>query len=222
MNKQSLLSVAKSTRTSGKGMFIVIEGFDGSGKSTCLNYILERLKEAGKPYVGVNGFNPKNPDFKTTELAKACADLVFKGDINPETELLLVQAARTDLYHKVIKPNLEEGTWVICDRWTPSTYVYQGVAKKLGEWKVSRVVDELTPVDLLLHIDTDFETCLQRINDRKKDVFEQQSLNVLKEIWDAYRGPLLNKFNRSRFDISGKEMLEMTGQIDWVLENILV
>lgn len=99
--------------------FITFEGIDGAGKSTHLDWYVERLRE-----FGVDALRTREPG--GTPLAEALRALLLGEPMSMDSELMLVFAARADHLERVIRPALARGQWVICDRFTDSTWAYQG------------------------------------------------------------------------------------------------
>lgn len=111
-----------------KGIFITFEGIDGCGKSTQLRMVKERLKEEGREFIEVRepGGTSVGEKIRGVLLDKKNDSMV------PLAELLLYEAARAQITEEVIKPALDNGTIVICDRFFDSTIAYQGYARELG------------------------------------------------------------------------------------------
>ena len=107
-----------------KGLFIVMEGPDGSGKTTQINLLKEYLEEAG--YECLITREPGG-----TVIGEEVRQLILNPEhkeMSPVTEMLLYAASRAQLVHEVIGPALEEGKIVISDRFVDSSIVYQGIA----------------------------------------------------------------------------------------------
>jgi dTMP kinase len=107
-----------------QGQFITFEGGEGAGKSTQLTRLVSRLREGGREVVATRepGGSPG---------AEAIRELVLNGAADrwsPVTETLLMYAARRDHVERVIRPALDRGAWVVCDRFADSTRAYQGAA----------------------------------------------------------------------------------------------
>ena len=118
-----------------KGLFITFEGIDGSGKTTQINYFEKYLAEYGVDYI-------KTREPGGSRGAEEIRSLLVKGKTSrwsPETEILLFFASRRDHLEKTIMPALEAGKTVICDRFTDSSRVYQGLARS----EIVSKVDEL-------------------------------------------------------------------------------
>ena len=104
------------------GLFITLEGTEGVGKSTALQFVKEQLQQAGIPVLVT-----REPG--GTLLAERIRALLLAREAEPMasmTELLLVFAARAQHLEQVIIPALQAGQWVLCDRFTDATYAYQG------------------------------------------------------------------------------------------------
>jgi dTMP kinase len=123
-------------------MFVTFEGLDGSGKSTQAELLRARLEADGERVVAT-----REPG--GTRLGEQIRDLVLHGDhVTPWAEALLYAASRAHHVEEVIRPALDEGAWVICDRYVDSSVAYQGVARDLG---LERVLEmNLTAVGGLL------------------------------------------------------------------------
>ena len=123
-------------------MFVTFEGLDGSGKSTQAELLRKRLEADGEDVIVT-----REPG--GTELGEKIRDLVLHGGhVTPWAEALLYAAARAQHVDDVIRPALERGASVICDRYVDSSVAYQGVARELG---LKRVLDlNLTAVGGLM------------------------------------------------------------------------
>jgi len=120
------------------GLFITFEGSEGCGKSTQIGLLEERLKKEGRDVLRL-----REPG--GTELGEKIRNL-FQHDeagegMSPETELLLVNASRAQLVREKIRPALERGEIVLCDRFYDSTVAYQGYGRGLDLALVRRVID---------------------------------------------------------------------------------
>ena len=160
------------------GMFITFEGIDGSGKSTQVKYLANRLMTLGREVVLT-----REPGGSTG--AEEIRSLVLEGAPerwSAETEILLFTAARRDHMEKLILPALEDGKIVICDRFADSTRMYQGLTR--GDLRST--VDSLTDLmikrqpDLTILIDMDPELGHQRAKARntKEERFEDFGVDL--------------------------------------------
>ena len=173
-----------------RGRFITFEGGEGSGKSTQIKILAERL-QAEKLRAIVTREPGGSPG------AEIIRHLVLSGVgklLGADAETLLFAAARDDHVHAVIKPALEQGIWVLCDRFADSTRVYQG---QLGNVlpgvlnAMERVtIGDLKP-DLTVILDVPVEVGLQRAAARRgsgaPDRFEAEDVAFHRKLRDAYR-----------------------------------
>lgn len=168
------------------GKFITLEGGEGSGKTTCLTY-LQSLITDHKHGVVVT----REPG--GTPLAEAIRDVLLSNDNEPiadETELLLMFASRAQHIHNVIKPALARGDWVLCSRFTDSSFAYQGGGRGVDTKKIQSLQDivqsTLTP-DLTFLIDVPVELGIARARARGTlDRIEQEDMLFFERVRDAY------------------------------------
>jgi dTMP kinase len=174
----------------GRGRFITFEGGEGSGKSTQIKTLAERLK-ATKLRTLVTREPGGSPG------AEIIRHLVLSGMgklLGPEAETLLFAAARDDHVRTVIKPALNQGIWVLCDRFADSTRVYQGrlgnVAPSVLNAMERVTIGDLKP-DLTIILDVPVEIGMQRAAKRRgsaaPDRFEAEDVKFHQELRDAYR-----------------------------------
>jgi len=148
-----------------RGRFITFEGGEGAGKSTQVQRLAARLTADGREVVTTRepGGSPG---------AESIRDLVLKGSADrwsPLTETLLMYAARRDHVERVIRPALERGAWVICDRFADSTRAYQGAAGGVDPTFISALeayILETTRPDLTLVFDLPADVGLERAHAR--------------------------------------------------------
>lgn len=169
-----------------KGVFITLEGPEGGGKSTNLAFIASQLKQAGIEFIETRepGGTPLGESLRQVLLDKST------GGMTSETELLLMFAARVEHTNQLIRPTLERGVWVLCDRYTDSSYAYQGGGRELGIAKVAELdqwcLDGFKP-DLTLLFDVPVETTLERIKARGAlDRFEDQELAFFSRVRQTF------------------------------------
>ena len=131
-----------------EGKFISLEGVDGAGKSTHLEHVAQYLRNKGRQVVLT-----REPG--GTDLGERLRDLLLnRGAMHPDTEALLMFAARREHVEQVIRPALARGDWVISDRFTDASYAYQcggrGIAeqrlKQLEDWVLQGFKPDLTLV----------------------------------------------------------------------------
>lgn len=170
-----------------KGVFIVMEGPDGSGKTTQINLLKEYLEEAG--YECLITREPGG-----TVIGEEIRQLILNPEhkeMSPVTEMLLYAASRAQLVHEVIGPALEEGKIVISDRFVDSSIVYQGIARKLGISTVSAVnapgIGIYRP-DGIFFIDLSEAEGLRRKKEQKNlDRMEQEGIDFHHMVSEGYR-----------------------------------
>jgi dTMP kinase len=177
-------------RSPGRGRFITFEGGEGSGKSTQIKLLSERLEAAHLPAVVTRepGGSPG---------AEVIRHLVLSGMgklLGAEAETLLFAAARDDHVRSVILPALAQGSWVLCDRFYDSTRVYQSrvghVAPALVNAMTRVTIGDLKP-DLTIILDVPVEVGLKRAAARRgsgaADRFESEDVKFHQALREAYR-----------------------------------
>ncbi|MCE7734588.1 MAG: dTMP kinase [Candidatus Heimdallarchaeota archaeon] len=147
------------------GLFISLEGIDGSGKSTQLNLLKEELNKRG--YEVVTTSEPT-----TTKLGKILRDYLSNPESVPYADALVFAADRVEHYHEFIKPRLDSGKIVITDRYTASSIVYQGSQGVPKDWIQEINKMSLKP-DLSFYIDISVEVALERLADSQRDTLEK-------------------------------------------------
>lgn len=168
------------------GRFISLEGGEGAGKTTNIAYIQSLLEENDIPVLIT-----REPG--GTPLAEAMRQLLLDKnleEITEQAELLMMFAARAQHIKHVIKPALEQGVWVLCDRFTDATYAYQGGGRAMDvtaiNWLENFVQGELRP-DLTLLLDTPVQVGMHRALQRGKlDRFELEEITFFEKVRKAY------------------------------------
>lgn len=166
-----------------KAKFITLEGVDGAGKSTHIASILETLRANGQEVVST-----REPG--GTKLGERLRECLLHDAMHPETETLLMFAARREHIANVISPALARGAHVLSDRFTDATYAYQCGAKGVPAKKIElleRWVQEALQPDLTLLFDVPVEVSMQRLaNARVPDKFERETADFFTRIRNAY------------------------------------
>ncbi|WP_298734982.1 dTMP kinase [uncultured Psychrobacter sp.] len=188
------------------GRFISFEGTEGVGKTTAIEGLCQRLQAAGIDYVRTRepGGSPFAERLRAILLDPAT-------DINDDTELLLLFAARADHLQQVILPALQRGAWVICDRFTDSTIAYQGYGRADGDQRVLAKIDSLitqfiSPMpELTLWLDLPVLEGMARAGKRSKaDRFEQQATAFFTRVHHGFSMLAMQHPERiERIDASG-------------------
>ncbi len=168
-----------------RGVFITLEGTEGVGKTTNLEFVCNAVGAAGIEVVST-----REPG--GTPLAEEIRDLLLVVRDEPVAdlaELLLVFAARSQHLARVIEPALKAGSWVVSDRFTDATYAYQGGGRGVDHDTIAaleqRVHGHLQP-DLTLYLDAPIEVVAGRISDRNKDRFEGERRAFFQRVRAAY------------------------------------
>ncbi len=170
-----------------RGLFITIEGIEGVGKSTNMDFVHQSLLASGIQVVLT-----REPG--GTELGEKIRDLLLdhrNQSMVEDTELLLMFAARAQHLAEVIKPALARGQWVLCDRFTDATYAYQGGGRGIDTTRIAQleqwVQDELRP-DATLLLDAPVEIGLARAagRDQAADRFEREQQAFFVKVRKAY------------------------------------
>lgn len=168
-----------------RGAFISLEGVEGVGKSTNLSFTADLVRRAGHDVV-----TTREPG--GTELGERIREWILGGDhgkLSAEVEALLMFAARARHLDEVIRPALESGRWVICDRFTDATFAYQGGGRNLGRKLLDTLKAEIekgTEPDLTLLLDAPLDVGASRIESRKLDHFEREQRPFFERVRAAY------------------------------------
>lgn len=173
-----------SLRRMARGLFITFEGGEGSGKSTQVARLAERLRHGG-----IETVVTREPG--GTPLGESVRALVLDSSPEPVTELLLFAAARAEHVGKLIRPALEHGTWVVCDRFIDSTRVYQGLLGGVPRDLIGAIESHSvapTVPDLTFVMDLPAEVGLKRAEARGAlSRFDAQSTDYHRRLREGFR-----------------------------------
>jgi dTMP kinase len=167
-----------------RGRFLTVEGVDGAGKSTHLQFIADFVAARGR-----HAIVTREPG--GTDLAEHLREAILTQAMAPEVETLLIYAGRADHVARVIRPALEAGTWVICDRFSDATAAYQVAGKGVP----AQLVDSLAAIahpglvpDRTLVFDCPYETAAKRLtaSGKKLDRFEREDRAFFERVRGAY------------------------------------
>lgn len=168
------------------GRFITVEGGEGVGKTTNLDFIEASLRAQGRDVV-----RTREPG--GTPLAESVRELLLAPrdeQVSDLTELLLVFAARAQHLEQVIKPALAAGKWVLCDRFTDATYAYQGAGRGMDMTAIAtleQLVQQTLRPDLTLLLDVPVEIGMARASARSApDRFESEQLQFFEAVRKLY------------------------------------
>lgn len=169
-----------------KGLFITVEGIEGVGKTTQLQFIQDLLTAAGRQVLVTR----EPGGTRTGEEIREILLHRKKQPISDMTELLLIFCARAQHLDEVIRPALEQGSDVLCDRFTDATYAYQGGGREIGRQQVQileALVQQGLKPDLTILFDAPVKVGLQRARDRSAaDRFESQTVSFFERVRKAY------------------------------------
>ena len=201
-----------------RGKFITLEGMDGAGKSTHIPNIITALKARGVEVVST-----REPG--GTRLGEQLRALLLHDAMHPETETLLMFAARREHIANVIEPALKRGAYVLSDRFTDATYAYQCGAKGVASSKIKQlekwVQGSLQP-DLTLLFDVPVEISMERLTTaREPDKFEREDAKFFDKLRQAYLTRA--KENPARFRVidANQTLDKVKAEVNKMLEEII-
>jgi dTMP kinase len=201
-----------------RGKFITIDGLEGAGKSTQIDFIKKYLSDRNRDF-----FLTREPG--GTDLGERLRVLLLDKNIdamNPDTELLLMFAARNEHVKKVIVPKLEQGVWVISDRFTDASYAYQGGGRgiplerigELEQWTLQDFVPDMTFL-----LDLDVELGLSRVEQRgEKDRFEEEHRDFFNKVREIFSNRASKYPERIKLIDASKNIDETSSQIKKILD----
>lgn len=203
------------------GQFITIEGTEGVGKSTNMAFIENWLKNAGKEMVIT-----REPG--GTELGEKLRNVLLDAkeqSMCDDTELLLMFAARAQHLQEVIKPALSAGKWVLCDRFTDSTYAYQGGGRGIDMTRIAEleqwVQGNLRP-DMTFILDLPVDVGLERAGKRSTpDRFELEKHDFFNKVRDTYLSLAAIQPERYAIIDASPEISQVQASIQAVLEKMV-
>lgn len=166
-----------------KGLFITFEGIDGCGKTTQLNLLARYLKENDKEIIITREPGSVGLGEKIREIL-----LNYDGEVSSNAEAFLFLADRAQHIDTIVKPAVEAGKIVLCDRHTDSTIAYQGYGRGVDIERLKMLNNLATSgmkPDLTFVFDVDMETSAQRVG-KEKDRMESAGLEFHKKVRDGY------------------------------------
>lgn len=206
-----------------KGKFIVIEGGEGTGKTTHTRMLSEVLTLSGIKHI-----TTKEPG--GSEVCSKIRAILLdpKGKVVPIAELLLYMADRIQHLEEVVKPALDSGIHVLCDRYKYSTKAYQAAARGLhGEYNgLMSVLDFLEP-DLAILLDCPVSESLPRAKARGNDTrFELESIGFHEKVREGFLDQFKSSTGKDQnhlkiVDISGRSTMHVFQEIEAMVDNLL-
>ena len=198
-----------------RGKFLSLEGIDGAGKSSHVEWLAQRLRDTGLTVVVT-----REPG--GTPLGERLRALLLNDPMDLRTETLLAFAARQEHLAQVIVPALAEGKWVLSDRFTDATYAYQGGGRGLSEAKIAALetwVQEGLQPDLTFYFDVPAAVGIARRQaaSAELDRFERERADFFERVRNGY-------LKRAQGDPQRLRVIDGTQNIDQVrvaLESIL-
>lgn len=200
-----------------RGKFITLEGMDGAGKSTHIPHILNHFRARGLEVVST-----REPG--GTSLGERLREILLHEAMHPETEALLMFAARREHISQVIEPALARGAYVISDRFADASYAYQCGGRGVDFEKMNLLeqwaLGELQP-DITLLFDVPVDVSLQRLSKaRAPDKFEQEGADFFTRIRDAYLRRAQQYPHRFRVIDSHQPLEDVVKSLDNIISSI--
>lgn len=195
-----------------RGLFITLEGGEGAGKSSCLDFVRDWLKRHGQDVVVT-----REPG--GTPLGERIRDLLLHGrdGMSPDAELLLMFAARAEHLNQVIRPALERGSSVVCDRFTDATYAYQGAGRGVAGERIAVLeqwVQQGLRPNLTLLLDLPVTQGLARAGTRSApDRFEREQQAFFERVRSAYLDAAAREPGRIRVIDASRDIAAVQEQL---------
>jgi dTMP kinase len=203
-----------------RAAFITLEGIEGVGKSTNLQFVATTLRAAGFDVV-----TTREPG--GTELGERVREWILMGDhgrLSAEIETLLMFAARARHLDEVIRPALAAGHWVVCDRFTDATFAYQGGGRGASRTLLAclrrEIQQDLEP-DLTLLLDAPLEVGAARISARAADHFEREQRPFFERVRAEYLALATEHRDRIRIIDASQSLDEVRARIATELEGLI-
>jgi dTMP kinase len=191
-----------------KGKFITFEGVDGAGKSSHIDEVISFLEL--KKIAVIRTREPGG-----TKLGEKLRELLLHDEMDPETETLLMFAARKQHIAEIIKPALDKGIFVVSDRFTDATYAYQYGGKQVAYSKIEILESWVHPdlkADLTLLFDLPVEISIDRLKkNRTLDKFEKEKASFFNRLRNVYLDLARQHPNRYKI-INANQSIELVSQ----------
>ena len=204
-----------------KGLFVTLEGIEGAGKSTVVDFIEDFLTKEGHVVI-------KTREPGGTVIGEQIREILLKNEnstLTYDTELLLVFSARAQHIQEVILPALSSGKTILCDRFTDASYAYQGGGRGIDASRINLlekwVQGDLRP-NLTLLFDLDVSIGMQRTKKRSgADRFEREEINFFEKIRNTYLERAKKEPQRFRIINSASSLENVKEQIVTILKDFL-
>ncbi|MDE6357900.1 MAG: dTMP kinase [Eubacteriales bacterium] len=203
------------------GLFITMEGTDGSGKSTQINMLKEYLEKKGYDVVFV-----REPG--GTKIGEKIREIILDPENNEMehiTEALLYASSRAQLVNQVILPALKNGKVVLCDRFVDSSIVYQGIARDLGEdtiAKINRIATGGLKPDITIFLNLSPEKAMERKKQQKElDRLENEKQYFYNQVYYGYKNLAKKNSKRIKTIDASKNIEDIYNDIITVIEKFI-
>ena len=203
------------------GKFITVEGIEGAGKTTCMQVVTEVIE-----HQGINAIHTREPG--GTDLGEDLRSLLLghkHTGMSDDAELLMIFAARAEHIAQKIQPALDDGKWVLCDRFTDATYAYQGYGRGIPLEKIAGlenwVQGELRP-DLTLLMDLPVEVGMERASKRSApDRFESEAWDFFERIRQGYLSIAAEQPSRVKVIDASQDLPDVQAQVRVAIEDFV-
>ena len=203
------------------GKFITVEGIEGAGKTTCMQVVTEVIE-----HQGINAIHTREPG--GTVLGEDLRSLLLGHNhtgMSDDAELLMMFAARAEHIAQKIQPALDDGKWVLCDRFTDATYAYQGYGRRIPLEKIAGlenwVQGELRP-DLTLLMDLPVEVGMERAGKRSApDRFESEAWDFFERIRQGYLSIAAEQPSRVKVIDASQDLPDVQAQVRVAIEDFV-
>jgi len=203
------------------GKFITVEGIEGAGKTTCMQVVTEVIE-----HQGINAIHTREPG--GTDLGEDLRSLLLghkHTGMSDDAELLMMFAARAEHIAQKIQPALDDGKWVLCDRFTDATYAYQGYGRRIPLEKIAGlenwVQGELRP-DLTLLMDLPVEVGMERAGKRSApDRFESEAGDFFERIRQGYLSIAAEQPSRVKVIDASQDLPDVQAQVRVAIEDFV-
>lgn len=200
-----------------KGLFITFEGVDGCGKTTQINLLKDYYEKQGRTVLLTREPGAKGLGVKLREIL-----LNYDGEVSPNCESFLFLADRAQHIDTIIKPAVERGEIVLCDRHTDSTVAYQGYGRGVDLDRINMLNNIATSgmkPDLTLVFDIDTDTSMARVG-KEKDRMESAGIEFFKKVRNGYLDIAKNEPQRVKLLDGNKSIEEIHNQVLDIIKSI--